>query len=85
MAFQVKQTFYPTLHSMWVTAMLSPYRPESFDGYVKNKLPGKLFFFDHKTVPLYRTHVLCTQGRRNISLIGWTEVGSLSVFEWADT
>ncbi len=23
MAFQVKQTFYPTLHSMWVTAMLS--------------------------------------------------------------
>ena len=23
----------------------SPYRPESFDGIVKNKLPGKLFFF----------------------------------------
>ena len=24
---------------------LSPYRTESFDGIVKNKLPGKLFFF----------------------------------------
>jgi hypothetical protein len=24
---------------------LSPYCPESFDGIVKNKLPGKLFFF----------------------------------------
>ena len=24
---------------------LSPYHPESFDGIVKNKLPGKLFFF----------------------------------------
>ncbi len=24
---------------------LSTYRPESFDGIVKNKLPGKLFFF----------------------------------------
>jgi hypothetical protein len=23
---------------------LSPYRPESFDRFVKNKLPGKLFF-----------------------------------------
>jgi hypothetical protein len=23
----------------------SPYRPESFGGIVKNKLPGKLFFF----------------------------------------
>jgi hypothetical protein len=34
---------------------------------------------------MYRTHVLCTQGCRNILLIGRTEVGSLSVFEWADT
>jgi hypothetical protein len=25
--------------------MISPYCPESFDGIVKNKLPGKLFFF----------------------------------------
>ena len=24
---------------------LSPYRTESFDGIIKNKLPGKLFFF----------------------------------------
>ena len=24
--------------------MVSPYHPESFDGIVKNKLPGKLFF-----------------------------------------
>ncbi len=23
---------------------ISPYRPESFDGFVKNKLPGKLVF-----------------------------------------
>ena len=46
---------------------LSPYRPESFDGIVKNKLPGKLFFsLDPSEVPLYRTYVLCTQGRRNI-------------------
>ena len=64
---------------------LSLYRTESFDGIVKNKLPGKLFFFDQNTVPLWRTYVLCTQGRRNISLIGWTAVGSLSVFEWAET
>jgi hypothetical protein len=63
----------------------SPYRPESFGGIVKNKLPGKLFFFDPSEVPLYRTYVLCTQGRRNISLIGRTAVGSLSVFEWAET
>jgi hypothetical protein len=63
--------------------MVSPYRPESFDGIIKNKLPGKLFFFfDPSDVPLYRTHVLCTKGRRNISLIGRTAVGSLSVFEW---
>ncbi len=64
---------------------ISTYRPESFDGFVKNKLPRKLFFFDHETVPLYRTHILCTQGRCNISLIGRTIVGSLSVFEWVDT
>jgi hypothetical protein len=31
---------------------LSPYCPESFDGIVKNKLPGKLFFFDPSEVPL---------------------------------
>jgi hypothetical protein len=65
--------------------VVSPYCPESFDGFVKNKLPGKLFFFEHETVPLYRMHVLCTQGRCNILLIGRTVVGSLSVFEWADT
>jgi hypothetical protein len=65
---------------------LSPYRPESFDGIVKNKLPGKLFFFfDPSEVPLYRTYVLCTQGRRNISLISRTAVGSLLVLEWAET
>jgi hypothetical protein len=61
-------------------------RPESFDGIVKNKLPVKLFFFYPSEVPLlYRTYVLCTQGRRNISLIGRTAVGSLSAFEWAET
>jgi hypothetical protein len=33
--------------------MVSPYRPEFFDGIVKNKLPGKLFFsFDPSEVPL---------------------------------
>ena len=32
-------------------------------------MPGKLFFFDHQPVPLYCTYVLCTRGRRNISLI----------------
>ncbi len=42
-------------------------------------------FFYHKTLPLYSTHVLSTQGCRNVSLIGQTVVGSLSVFEWADT
>ena len=47
--------------------------------------PESFFLFDHEPVPLYHTHVLCTQGRRNISLIGQTVVGSLSVFEWADT
>ena len=32
---------------------LSPYHPESFDRIVKNKLPGKLyFFFDPSEVPL---------------------------------
>jgi hypothetical protein len=51
----------------------------------KISCPESCFFFDHKTVPLYRTHVLCTQGHCNILLIGWTEVGSLSVFQWADT
>ena len=40
---------------------------QSFAGFIKNKLPGKLFFSGHKTVPLYRTHVLCTQGHRNIA------------------
>jgi hypothetical protein len=65
---------------------LSPYRPESFDGIVKNKLLGKLFFFfDPSEVPLYHTYVLCTQGRRNISLISRTAVGLLLVFEWAET
>jgi hypothetical protein len=33
-------------------AGLSPYRPVSFDGIVKNTLPGKLFFFDPSEVPL---------------------------------
>ncbi len=66
---------------------LSPYHQESFDGFIKNKLPGKLFFyfFNHETVPLYRTHVLCPQGRCNILLIGRTIVGSLLVFEWVNT
>jgi len=35
---------------------LSPYRPESFDGIIKNKLPGKRFFFDPSEVPLCRTY-----------------------------
>jgi len=30
----------------------SPYRPESFEGIIKNKLPGKLFFPDPSEVPL---------------------------------
>jgi hypothetical protein len=35
------------------TDSVSPYRPESFDGIVKNKLPGELFFFfDPSEVPL---------------------------------
>ena len=51
----------------------------------KIRCPESCFFFDPSEVPLYRTYVLCTQGRRNISLIGRTAVGSLSVFEWVET
>ena len=40
-----------TKYSFFVKPTVSPYRPESFDGIVKNKLPGKLFFFSiHQTV-----------------------------------
>ena len=56
--------------------------PESFGGFVKNIMSGKLFFlFDHDAVPLYCTQVLCTQGCHNILLIGCTVVGSLLIFE----
>ena len=49
-----------------VDMALSPYRPESFDGFVKNKLPGKFFsiiklffcivqkFFVPRGVKIYR-------------------------------
>jgi hypothetical protein len=48
----------------------------------KISCPESCFFsLDPSEVPLYRTYVLCTQGRCNISLIGRTAVGSLSVFE----
>jgi hypothetical protein len=50
--------------------LVSPYRFLSTDGSVRNKSPGTLFFvFNHKTVPMYRTYVLCTRERRNILLI----------------
>ena len=58
--------------------IISPYRQEFFDGFVKNKLPGKQFFFNHKLVPLYITCLICTQGCHNISLIGWAVV----IFCW---
>ena len=49
---------------------LSPYRFSLTDGSVRKKSPGTLIFvFDHETVPMYRTYVLCTRERRNISLI----------------
>jgi hypothetical protein len=51
----------------WVT--LSPYRLGTFDGIVKKNMPEKLFFLNHRPVPLYCTHVLCTPGCRNILLI----------------
>ncbi len=36
-----------------LNGVVSPYRPESFDGIVKNKFPGMLFFFlDPSEVPL---------------------------------
>ncbi len=44
-----------------VDMALSPYRPESFDGFVKKKVARKVFF-NHKTVLLYRTKGFCTQG-----------------------
>ena len=39
---EIGKMYYRTHFRKWE---LSPYRPESFDGIVKNKLPGKLFFF----------------------------------------
>jgi len=54
---------------MSTSETISPCRPESFDGIVKNKLPGKLFFFYPSQVPLSCMYVLSTQERRNISLI----------------
>jgi hypothetical protein len=49
---------------------LSPYRFSLTDGSVRKKSPGTLIFvFDHETVPMYRTYVLCTRERRNILLI----------------
>ena len=48
---------------------VSPYRPESFDGIVKNKLPGKLFFFFDPSKFLCNVRTCFVQGRRNISLI----------------
>ncbi len=35
----------------------------------KRICPESCFFFNHQPVPLYCTYVLCTRGRRNISLI----------------
>ena len=65
---------------------LSPYPLRTVDGIVKKNMPGKLFFFFvHRLVPLYCTYVLCTQRRRNISLIGRIVVGILLVIEWVYT
>jgi len=36
---------------------LSPYCPEPFDGIVKNKLPGKLFFFFRSVRSSFVTYV----------------------------
>ena len=41
----------------------------------KRICPKSCFFLDHLPVPLQRTQVLCTQGRHNILLIGWTVLG----------
>ncbi len=35
----------------------------------KRICPESCFYFDHLAVPLYCMYVLCTRGRRNISLI----------------
>ncbi len=49
---------------------LSPYRPRAFDHLLKKNMPGKLFFvFASIRVPMYRTYVICTWERHNISLI----------------
>ena len=43
---------------------VSPYRFSLTDGSVRKKSPGTLLFvFDHETVPMYRTYVLCTRER----------------------
>jgi hypothetical protein len=53
-----------------VFRIVSPYRFLLTDDSVRKKSPGTLIFvFDHETVPMYRTYVLCTRERRNISLI----------------
>jgi hypothetical protein len=65
---------------------LSPYRPESFDGIVKNKLPGKLFFFLRSIRSSSVTYVRALYtGASQYMLIGLTAVVFLSVFEWAET
>ncbi len=48
---------------------VSPYRLGTFEGIVKQNMPGKLFFFVHQPVPLCCAYVLCTRGHRNILLI----------------
>ena len=49
-----------------LSACLSPYRFSLTDGSVRKKSPGTLIFvFDHETVPMYHTYVLCTRERRN--------------------
>ena len=67
---KLKIDFLPMSFCSILYIIVSPYQFSSTDGSVRNKSPGTLFFvFDHKTVPMYRTYVLCTRERRNISLI----------------
>jgi len=58
---------------------------QSFAGFVKNKLPGKLFFFPVIKQFLCIVRTCFVHRGVAISLIGRTAVGSLSVFEWAET
>ena len=59
--------------------------PESFDGIVKNKLPGKLFFFRSiRSSSVSSVRALYTGASQyipNRSDSSWL----VSVFEWAET